>query len=217
MSGKTALLFGGTGLVGQALHQLLDSDDDWEKIYFFSRRDLAVASAKTEIVVVDFDAIPADTLRGDAIFCCIGTTIKKAGSEEAFRQIDHHIPLEIGRIGKKNQVPQYLLVSANGADSESWFFYNRVKGDLEKDLQALDFQDLKILRPGLLLGDREEYRMGESMAQVVMNAFAPILPSSYKPISAQTVAQAMWQLSSQAPQASSQQIWSNTELLELGK
>lgn len=216
MAGKRVLIFGATGLVGGELVRLLLADDTYATVVTVGRRKMDLSHIKLQQEVVDFDQLDqyTDIFKGDAVFCCLGTTMKKAGSEAAFRKIDYEIPMQIGQLAKAAGIPKYLIVTAMGADTKSYFFYNRVKGEIERDLAGLNFEQLSILRPGLLLGNRPESRWGESMAQMVMQTFSPILPLTFRPISGKTVARALMALEKSTPQ---QSIFHSGELQKLGQ
>lgn len=213
---KTALLLGATGLIGGELLELLLHDDRYAKLVAFSRRELPLTHPKLVVEIIDFRemAAHADKFAGDDLFCCLGTTMKKAGSEEAFRFVDYEIPMEAAKLAQAQGLKHYLIITAMGADVDSFFFYNRVKGEIERDLEALGLPRLSILQPGLLLGDRNEQRFGESIAQQVSKVFSPLLPANYKPISGRSVARAMLNI---ANQANEQLRYSSGELQKLGK
>lgn len=216
MANKRVLVLGGSGLVGQELLRLLLEDDHYSEVVSMGRRTLDLTHPKLQQEIVDFDNLGAYAalIEGDAVFCCLGTTMKKAGSEETFRKIDYGYPFAIAQLAKAAQIPAFLIVTAMGADPNSFFFYNRVKGEIERDLAALDFPHLYIARPGLLLGSRQEERWGESMAQTVMQTFSPILPLSYRPISGTTVARALIKMEQTHP---APQVIGSGELQKLGK
>lgn len=191
---KTALLTGATGLVGkQVLHNLLDSDD-YKEVKVLTRRATGIKHEKLTEVLFDFDNPDASLVKADDIFCCLGTTIKKAGSEEAFRKVDFLYPVQVGRAGKLNGAEKYLIVTAMGADPKSVIFYNRVKGEVEKELTDLRFTTFHILRPSLLLGDRGETRFGEKIGEVLARIVNPIMVGplkKYAAIESEKVANAM--------------------------
>ena len=150
------------------------------------------AQEKLFAPVIDFDCLPdAPWWQADAIVCALGTTMRKAGSQQVFRRIDHDYPLLVARLGKQNGVNVFVLNSALGANAQSLFFYNRVKGETERDLQALGFGSLTFVRPGLIGGMREERRPVERMLQILFGAIGPVLPSQYRINPAQKIAQAM--------------------------
>lgn len=187
--GRTILLCGATGLVGrECLRQLL-ADPGVGRVQALLRRSLApeqgCAPRLTE-QVVDFDRLAETaTIEGvDQIVCALGTTIKQAGSREAFRRVDHDYPLELARLGLERGARHYLLVSSIGADASSRTFYLRVKGELERALLAQGYRSVSILRPSLLVGERAERRRGEELAAYLGFLF----PAKYKPIAAAEVA-----------------------------
>lgn len=184
-----ALLLGATGMVGRELLQLLLHDDAVEKVSVVARRSTGTASPKLIEHVMDLDDMEqhAGVFAVDAIFCALGTTIKIAGSQERFRHIDHDYPLTAARLGRQQKARHYLLVSSIGANAKSRTFYTRVKGEVERDILALDYPKTTIARPSLLLGHRDEYRPGE-------RGFAKLgwlMPAKYKPVQARDVASAL--------------------------
>jgi uncharacterized protein YbjT (DUF2867 family) len=190
---KTALIIGATGLVGNLLtHQLVDSPI-YEKVKVLVRKSLPWQHPRLQEVQFDFDHPNGLVTQADDIFCCLGTTIKKAGSQEAFKKVDYQYPLDIARLGLANGASQFAIVTAMGADSKSMFFYNRVKGDVERDLATLNFPSLLIFRPSLLMGSRrqEDSRLAERVAERVMGLLNPLIPDKYKGIQAAKVANAM--------------------------
>ncbi|OIN56914.1 oxidoreductase [Arsenicibacter rosenii] len=189
---KVALVLGATGLVGDQLtHRLIDSME-YDKVKVLTRRPLSWQHPRLQEISFDFDHPNGLLTQADDIFCCLGTTIKKAGSKDAFRKVDYQYPLDIARLGLEQGARQFALVSSMGADSTSSFFYNRVKGDLERDLAALGYRALLIFRPSLLLGNRGEFRLGERIGAGFMRLMAPLIPARYKGIEAAKVANAMF-------------------------
>ena len=139
----------------------------------------------------------ADDITGDDLFCCLGTTIKKAGSKEEFERIDFHLPVEIARIASKNRVNKFIVISSIGADTKSSGFYLKTKGKMEEMVSLLPFRQVSILRPSLLLGERKEIRRGEEFAKFFTTSMQFIFKGrlrKYKPIHAETVAMAMLRL-----------------------
>jgi uncharacterized protein YbjT (DUF2867 family) len=187
--GKTVLLLGATGLVGRELLDLLLHDTTVDRVRVIARRTTGTQHPKLEEHVVDLGDMERhpSLFAVDAIFCALGTTIKVAGSQERFRVIDHDYPILAARLGRQQNVPHYLLVSALGADPRSRVFYNRVKGDVERDLVQLQYPRVTIARPSLLLGDRAEFRFGERM----FKPFGWLMPPAYKPIEGRAVAGAL--------------------------
>jgi uncharacterized protein YbjT (DUF2867 family) len=195
MKEKTALIAGATGLIGSELAQLLRASSYYQKIYLLVRREVATEDEKVEPLVLDYDAFRAEDLpKVQDVYCCLGTTMKNAGSKAAFRKVDYHYPLKLAELCRKNGAEQYMLVSSMGADKKSRFFYNQVKGEVEEALAGVGYPALHIFRPSILLGDRKDKRTGEKIAQKMMKAIAPLLVSklrNYRPIYGKTVAEAM--------------------------
>ncbi len=193
---KTALVFGATGLIGGYLVKFLLVNDAYEKVITFGRRAIDIEHPKLEHHLVDFDDPTSfrELISGDDLFCCLGTTMKQAGSKEAFFKVDFIYAYEISKIAKQNGVNQFLLVSSVGADSNSLFFYSKVKGQLEEAIQKIDFWGLHIFRPSVLLGERPENRWGEEIAGKIgkfIDSFTGGLLTRYRPIEADVVAKAM--------------------------
>jgi uncharacterized protein YbjT (DUF2867 family) len=200
---KTVLLLGATGLVGGHVLTRLLRDDTCDRVVTLTRSPVCVSEgrAKLDARIVDFDTPAAwmDQVAADQTICALGTTIRKAGSREAFRRVDFHYPLTIARAMVKQRCRHFLLVSAMGADAHSRIFYNRVKGELERDLLGLGFDSVSIFRPSLLLGDRQEFRPGEAVGQVLGRWAAFAVPRRFRPIHARTVAAAMVRIAAQDP------------------
>jgi len=191
---KHAVLAGASGLVGdRCLARLLDHPA-YDRVTVLSRRSLALSHAKLHIELVDFDGLRSLGERCDDIFCCLGTTIRKAGSQEAFRRVDHDYSLVLARLGKAAGAQQFLLVSALGADTQSSVFYSRVKGETERDIAAIGLRRAIFMRPSILLGERREHRPGERAGIFLGGLIAPLLVGplrKYRPIHADDVAAAM--------------------------
>jgi uncharacterized protein YbjT (DUF2867 family) len=171
---------------------LLLGDPGIGRIEVLTRRALSpdVRSPKLATHVVDFDHLNEydELFAVDAIICAIGTTIRQAGSRTRFRTIDLEYPLDFARLGRRRGCSHFLVVSALGANPRSRIFYNRVKGELEESLRALDYPCLTIVRPSLLLGPRAEHRLGEEVAKRVSKWLGPLVPRPYKPVEARAVA-----------------------------
>ena len=188
---KTALVLGASGLIGNLLtHRLVDSPI-YSNVKVLVRKSLSWQHPRLQEVQFDFDHPNGLLAQADDIFCCLGTTIKKAGSRENFRKVDYQYPMDIARLGLTNGAQQFAIVTAMGANPASSIFYNRVKGEVERDLAALNYPTLLIFRPSLLLGDRSENRFTERIASGVMRLFSPLIPAKYKGIDADKVANAM--------------------------
>ena len=193
----TALLLGATGLVGRHLLGRLARDARWTRVVTLDRRPTAAASATHAPHVVDFDRLDAldDGLFAvDAVFCALGTTIKQAGSQGAFRHVDFEIPVAVARRARAAGAPQMLLVSSMGSDAGSRVFYTRVKGETEEAMGAIGFRSVGIARPSLLTGARREARMGEQVSEAVLGVLRPLLVGPLKnlrPTAADDVAAAL--------------------------
>jgi len=196
MNNKAALLLGGTGLIGSHLLDYLLQSNCYEKINIIVRRPIEISNSKlNQVIVTDFEGLADESynfaFNVDDVYCCLGTTIKKAGSQEKFHQVDYLFALKAAQQAKLNGVKQFLIVSSIGADSYSTFFYSRVKGQLEEALIGLGFPALHVFRPSLLLGKRKEFRLGEKLAAVLGKLFAPAFIGSlrkYRPIEGKLVA-----------------------------
>ena len=194
---RTALIAGASGLVGSHLIKLLFESPKYHNVISVGRRHLDLSHSKLIQITTDFGKLAdhRDELHAQDVFCCLGTTLSKAGSKEAFRKVDYDYPLALAAIAAQNQSEQFLLVSAQGANSQSRFFYNRVKGEVEYSISKLDLPAIHILRPSLLLGPRQERRLGELIAQKT-SQFIPWVGAikKYKPIPGLIVARAMLHL-----------------------
>lgn len=193
-----AIIVGSTGLVGSSLVTQLDNDNAFTDIRALVRKKSGHSYKKVEEMEVDFNNLPEDVfVEADIVFCCLGTTIKKAGSQEAFRKVDFEYPLETAKMAKAKGVKGFAIVTAMGSDASSTVFYNRVKGEIENALTDLHFDRLGIFRPSLLLGERSETRIGERVGQIVMNFLGFLIPKNYKAIHAKKVATAMLKFAKQ--------------------
>jgi len=190
---KTALVAGASGLIGSQLLRLLVEDKRYTKVVAISRQPLEVIHPKLENVVLEFDQLKqqGQLVKANDIFCCLGTTIKKVKTKEAFRKVDFEYPLELAKIGKEQGAEKYLLVSALGANKKSSLFYNQVKGEVEEAISKIGFSTLHIFRPSLLVGPRQEQRSGEEAAKWVYRIFGFIIPTKYMAIESIKVAKAM--------------------------
>ena len=185
----SALILGATGLVGSELLDHLLDDPAYDRVVVVARRPTGKSHPKLDEQIFELGDMEkhADVFAVQRIFCALGTTIGKAGSQERFRIIDHDYPLLAAKLGRSRGARHFLLVSALGASSRSKVFYNRVKGEVEADLRSLVYPSLTIARPSLLLGSRDEFRFGEAFAKL----FAWMLPPRWRGIRASTVARAL--------------------------
>ncbi len=184
-----ALLVGATGLVGQQCLRILTQDPAVGTVRALVRRPLPVDSPKVQVCVADFDRLEAhaDWLAADWVFCALGTTIAKAGSRAAFRQVDFDYPLQVAQLAKAQGATRFMLVSATGADARSKLFYSRVKGELEEAIAAIGFESVTFARPALLEGERAEVRIAERIGL----KFGWLMPEAYRPVQATQVAQGL--------------------------
>lgn len=191
---RTVILAGATGLVGQHILQGLLADPGVGAVHSLGRRAPATQHPKLTAHLVDFAALPP-LPAADELYLALGTTIKVAGSQAAFRAVDYDANLNVAKAALATGVKKVGLVSAMGADARSRIFYNRVKGELEGALTQLPFEGLVIARPSLLIGDREVLgqprRSGEVIGEAIARVLGFLIPANYKPISASAVAQAL--------------------------
>lgn len=189
---KRVLMAGATGLVGQATLQRALASTAVSEVVAPTRRPLP-AHPKLLNPVVDFDALPGDAAwwQVDAVACALGTTIRDAGSREAFRRVDHDYCLAIARHAHAHGAQAFALVSALGADPASRLFYSRTKGEVEQALGRIGFDSMTLLRPGLLGGRRTQHRAGERWAQRLLGALGPALPRRYRVVPPARVAAAL--------------------------
>jgi uncharacterized protein YbjT (DUF2867 family) len=188
---KVALLAGSTGLIGNQLLELLLADKYYSKIIALSRKPLAITNPKLENIVVEVEQLEKHQLKADDVFCCLGTTMKQAGSKAAFRKVDFDYPLQLAKVLKTNGAQQFLLVSALGANKKSGIFYNQIKGEIEEAITSVGFRTLHIFRPSLLLGPRKDHRSGEEAAKVFYKIFGFLIPKKYQGLESIKVARAM--------------------------
>lgn len=193
---KIAIVSGATGLVGEQLMNLLLSGSDYGKIIALVRSSLDMSHKKLDQRVIDFSLLPEalHNVKADHGFCCLGTTLKIAGSKAMQYIIDHDYVVAFAMACHAAGVKRFAVVSSVGASAESSNFYLRTKGEMERDLKKIPFESLYILRPSLLLGDRKESRPGEKTAIAIMGALSPLFIGSlkkYRGVRAATVAACM--------------------------
>ena len=186
------LIVGSTGLVGRHVLDLALTDGRIYAVVAPVRHNVA-SHPKLFAPTVDFERLPNDVdwWRADAVICALGTTMRAAGSQEAFRRVDHDYAFAVAGLARRNGTPTFALNSAIGAHPSSRFFYNRVKGELERDLAKLDFESLTFVRPGLIGGRRDERRPAERIASIVLRILHPILPRRLRINPAERIAQAL--------------------------
>ncbi len=197
MQKKTAVVFGGTGLVGSYLIRELLESEEYCKIVVFSRRKASpVVNEKLSEQIVDFENPVSyeNRISGDDIFICLGTTIKKAGSVSRMEEIDRDLPVSLAKAALKNGAKGLAVISSIGAGEKSANYYLRIKGEMERDILDLDFTTIAVVRPSLLLGNRKEKRFGEDSGKFFMKAFGVFFWGrfrKYRAIEGRDVARAM--------------------------
>lgn len=179
---RKAILVGASGSIGRSLLQDLLNDVHYTEVLVLVRKKLTIQHPKLNQLVIDFDQLSAYAaeIKGNAVFCCLGTTKSQTPDQQQYRQIDYQYPLDIARIALTNGAESYHLVSAMGADETSSFFYNRTKGEVERDLKAIPFKSIHIYRPSLLDGERSQKRFGESMMNKLMHIINPLLVGKWR-------------------------------------
>lgn len=226
---KTAVVLGGTGLVGSSLLKKLASDKSFSQIVALVRNrknlsDPVFSNPKIRLLEFKFEnwnelEVQITSYLGTqtaSFFCCLGTTLKKAGSPEAFKKVDHDYVVSFAKLAKACHAEHLIVVSALGADKHSKIFYNQVKGEMEADVQSKFNGKLHFLRPSLLLGDRNEFRFGERMAILLAPVYTPLLfgsLSKYQPIRADQVAKVMHALATK--KFSAEMVVENETMLKL--
>lgn len=214
------LTAGSSGLVGKHLLNFLLEDQRVTEVHALTRAGTSLPSSSSKLTLhpVDWENLSLESLpRIDLAFCTLGTTIKKAGSKEAFRRVDHDYVIAFAKLAKNAGARKLLLVSALGADASSSVFYNRVKGQTEADLADLGFESVVILRPSLLLGERAESRPAERLAIIATPILRPLLVgpfANYEPVKAEQVARIM--KSAAFTSTLKLQILENREILKSG-
>jgi uncharacterized protein YbjT (DUF2867 family) len=191
VTGLTAIVAGATGLVGGECLRRLLAERRYARVIAVARRDLGpeLKHRKLRVVVADFDRLDRvqEELRGDHVFCALGTTIRKAGSQARFRVVDHDYPLRLAELTRSNGAQHFSIVSALGASRGSPFFYSRVKGDVEAALREMGWPSLAIFRPSVIGGERAESRPAERLGERLLR-FAP---ATWRPVAACDIAAAM--------------------------
>ncbi len=202
MAGK-ALIAGATGLVGGFLVRHLIASKLFDELIVVIRKGAKFHSDSVSVVEIDFDHMMdfKEIIKVDVVFCCLGTTMKKARTKDRFYQVDYIYPYELAKLSYNNGAKQFNIITASGASSRSFFYYNRVKGEIENAISQIGFESVNIFRPSLLLGKRNEKRIGEQAGAAVAKIINPFLRGAakkYRAIQAETVAKAMIHVSQQA-------------------
>ena len=193
---KTALLAGASGLIGSQLLPLLLASERYAKVIVVGRTALALSHPKLTQVVTELGKLQDVRLQliADDVFCCLGTTMRQAGSKEAFYKVDFLYVVTLAALTAGNFASQLMVISSLGADAESRLYYSRVKGQMEESVRQMPFRAIHIFRPSLLLGQRMQPRLGERLSAALLGVLRPLLRGSllkYRPVQAATVAAAM--------------------------
>ena len=193
---KTALLAGASGLIGSQLLPLLLNSERYAKVIVVGRKAVPVMHPKLTQVVTELGKLEDVRLKliADDVYCCLGTTMKQAGSKEAFFKVDFLYVVQLAALSAGNFAAQFMVVSSMGANAESSVYYSRVKGEMEAAVGQTPFRAIHIFRPSLLLGERAQPRLGERVAAVVLRAVSPLMRGpllKYRPVTGATVAAAM--------------------------
>lgn len=201
---QTAVVIGATGLTGTTLVTLLLRDPQFDKVKVLLRTPSFRPRPGLEVILVDFNDEESltEAIQGDVLFCCIGTTIKQAGSQERFREVDFGIPIRCATLARRQGIKTFLLISSTGADPHSRNFYMRTKGEVEKAIEKLGFSSFHIFRPSLLLGARKEFRLNEWLAIPLAMVFYFLWQGrwrKYRPVKAMNVAKAMLNAAKKVP------------------
>lgn len=218
---RSAWLVGATGLIGRELQGLLIASERYAAVHVLLRRAVRDLPAQRKLVAheVDFDALPATLPATDDVYIALGTTIKVAGSQAAFRKVDFDYVVNAARAARAAGAQRLAVVSALGADPNSRAFYNRVKGEMQAAVAALGFESVVIAQPSLLIGDREALgqpaRSGEVWAARLLRPVMGLVPAAVRPIEARSVAQAM--LNAMLDAQPGQRMLSSAQMQALGR
>lgn len=213
------MIAGATGLVGSKLLTLEIGNISTGKIYVLARNPIEMEHPKVSVLITDFKDFrkyEQQFRETNDLYCCIGTTIKKAKSKEAFREVDFGIPLKLAEFANICGIQRYIAISSLGANPRSGNFYLKTKGEMEREVSKYHFKKLAFLRPSLLIGHRNEFRFGEKIAQFFTLLISPVLVGrfkKYRPIMDVTVAKAMMSISRSI---NNQRVYQSNELHWLG-
>jgi uncharacterized protein YbjT (DUF2867 family) len=215
----TAIVFGASGLTGRFVTEQLILDSRYGEIKLFVRKEIKIPSGKLRQYLFTPENIAEieSQITGDHLFCCLGSTIKKAGSKKAFFEIDHNMVEKIAKMAAVNKVKSFVVISSIGAKDTSGNFYLSTKGKMEESVKTFTFQNLSIVRPSILMGMRKEQRTFENIGKTFSKLFSPLMIGSlkkYKPIHSATVAKAMIELANRPKGCF---VVESDELQELGK
>ncbi len=215
---KTALIFGSSGLVGSHLLDLITQDNNYSKIKLYVRSEPKKVNSKFEIIKVDFNKLEdyKDSINGDDCFFCIGTTRKNTPDKNEYIKVEYNLPVSIAKMAKSNSVNNFIYISSLGANPNATSVYLKNKGKAEEELVKLNFTNLSILRPSILVGNRKESRFGEKIGIFAMKTFSPLFfgnMKKYKPINVENVAKSMLQVAQKHYQKN---IFESDEIVRIG-
>ena len=217
--GKQAIIFGATGAVGRKLLNICLNENRYQKVSVIARRAAQVSHDKLDWVEADFDALndlaPIPGLADGDAYCCLGTTIKAAGSKEMFRRVDFDYVLNAAKFSKKCAVSNFSMISAVGANAKSRNLYNKTKGQVEQAVMAEQLHALRILRPSLLKGEREEFRLNEEIGNLASLLLSPVFSlglRKYQPIDIGKVARGLYESVNDEIASGSVRIYESDEL-----
>lgn len=207
MSKRTAIVIGATGFTGRFLVQQLCESEEYVSVSVIARKNSAYTHPKLDMKIRDFDELEENDFEiADDLFCCLGTTMKRAKTKENFEKVDLVYPLQIASLAKKRGIPNFHVISAAGSHKRSPFFYSRVKGRMEDELIDLKLPHLSIYRPTLLTGGREEFRLGERLSEGVFQLLNPMLKGPFRKIRAIEGKQLAFAMYHYAKQGSKQNV-----------
>lgn len=195
MKVKTATIIGANGLIGNHLLGLLQHDHDYSRIKVIVRKPVSFSHPKVQVAMIDFsdkETFKSVISGSDVVFCTVGTTNQKMkGDKKAYREVDFDIPVNAATFCEETGCPQFALVSSVGANPDSSNFYIQLKGEVEDRISRMNIQSVSVFRPSLLLGERQEFRLGEQIAKAILTPLSFLLPSKFRPIAAYDVARSM--------------------------
>ena len=215
--GKTAIILGATGLTGGILLKKLMKDISYTKIKLFSRRSVNIKDDKIEEYLIDVLQLEKynKDFTAEEVFCCIGTTAKKTKDNAKYKQIDYGIPVAAAKLAKENSIDTFVVMSSMGADAASSVYYSKTKGEMERDVLNQKIKNTYILRPSLIGGNRNEFRLGENIGKGFMSFINPFMKGSlekYKMIHPEKIASGMQKL---AKNNKNQSIFSSDEIVQI--
>lgn len=187
---KTAIVIGATGLIGKKITEQLLKNDNYKSVIILVRKVINVNHPKLKQQIFNFDRPDNSVIKGDDLFCCMGTTIKTARSKDAFYKVDFNYVVSTAQIAKYNGITQFAVISSMGADKNSTLFYNKTKGKMEEAIKLIGFDSTYVIRPSMLLGNRSEFRFGEVIGKFFMTVMSFLIPKKYKAIHDTQVAKA---------------------------